>query len=103
MTSSRRVELSDEAEDDFRSLLAYTAANFRTEQRDFYADRLVEIMQELLKYPQIGSARDDVAAGIRSRRADQHVIFYRVSKHSIQIVRILHAKRNLSAELDRSP
>jgi toxin ParE1/3/4 len=90
--SSRRLEFSKDADLDLRSILRYTNRTWGSEQRDRYADRLIEAMHELLVHPQIGPAQDAIAPGLRSRRVGQHVIYYRVLAESIRIVRILHAR-----------
>lgn len=99
MRSSRRLELTEEADADLRSLLEYTLANWGGEQRDHYAERIMGAIRELLSHPQLGSVRDDISPGLRNRRAGQHVIFYRVFEQSIRVIRILHVKTDPSRRL----
>src|SRR5262245_30503889 len=90
--SSRKLEFTEDAELDLRSLLRYTNATWGPEQRDRYSDRLMGAVRDLLKHPHLGSARDDFAHGLRTLRVGQHVIFYRVFAQSIRVIRILHVK-----------
>jgi toxin ParE1/3/4 len=39
-------------------------------------------------------ARDDVVPGLRSVRAHPYTVFYRVTDASVEIVRVLHGRRN---------
>jgi plasmid stabilization system protein ParE len=84
-------------------VLRYTKANWGLEQRNLYADRLMTIVRDLRAYPEPGSARDDIAPGLRIRRVGQHVIFYRAYPESIRIIRILHAKMDPSTHLRDQP
>jgi toxin ParE1/3/4 len=102
MRSSRKLEFTEEAEADFRSLLQYTYATWGVEQRDLYADRIMSAIEELLSHPERGSVRIDLAPDLRNHRAGQHVIFYRIYERSIRIVRILHAKMDPAAHLHGS-
>ena|SRR5687767_10382048 len=99
MRSSRKLEFTEEAEADFRSLLQYTRATWGVEQQDLYGDRVMSAIHELLAYPQLGSGRNDLAPCLRNLRAGEHVVFYRVYESSIRIVRILHAKMDPGAHL----
>ena len=92
MRSNRRLDLTAEAEDDLRSLLAYSLATWGEEQRDVYAERLSTAMHELLAHPHLGRTRDDVSPGLRGRLAGHHGIYYRVDERALIIIRLLHAK-----------
>jgi plasmid stabilization system protein ParE len=103
MRSSRKLEFTAEAEADFRSLLEYTSSTWGVEQRDLYADRIMNTIRELLSHPQLGSVRDDVSPGLRNRHVGQHLIFYRVYERSIRSVRILHTKMDPAAHVHDPP
>ena len=47
--------------------------------------------------PFTGRSREELAMGLRSVLVHPHIIFYRVSERSIEIVRILHQRRDLAA------
>jgi toxin ParE1/3/4 len=42
-----------------------------------------------------GRSRDDVEPRLRSAFASPYVVFYRISTDGVEIVRILHGRRNL--------
>ncbi len=48
-------------------------------------------------WPEIGKARDDVRPGLRSVRAERHVVFYCVGKGIVEIVRVLDERRDVDA------
>ena len=54
MRSNRRLDITEDAEDDLRSILEYTLATWGERQRDVYAERLNSALDELLRYPYSG-------------------------------------------------
>jgi toxin ParE1/3/4 len=57
--------------------------------------RLFEIeyaCERLLDEPMLGKERDELIVGMRSIPAHPHIIFYRISKSVIEIVRVLHQR-----------
>lgn len=99
MRSSRKIEFTAEAENDLQSLLDYSLATWGERQQDRYAERISEAIRDLVAYPEIGTARQDIAPDLRNRRVGQHVIYYRVLDMSIRIVRVLHARMNAGEHL----
>jgi plasmid stabilization system protein ParE len=47
--------------------------------------------------PLLGRARDDLLAGVRSIAVHPTVVFYRIGKETIQVVRVVDGRRNLAA------
>jgi toxin ParE1/3/4 len=48
-------------------------------------------------WPEYGKARDDVREGLRSVSVSRYVVFYRATKHAIEIVRVLDERRDVDA------
>ena len=73
------------------------------EDNESAADRLVDAItqhfQMLGRNPYAGRRRDDLRMGYRSLAVGQYVIFYRVDPEAVQIMHILHGKRDLEALL----
>jgi toxin ParE1/3/4 len=46
-------------------------------------------------WPEYGKARDDVRRGLRSVSVSRYVVFYRVTKTAIEIVRVLDERRDV--------
>lgn len=65
------------------------------------ADRLLDDLEETLRlladYPALGPARDVLAPGVRVFPVDNYLIFYRTPPNGIEVVRVLHAARDLDA------
>lgn len=103
MSSSRKLEFTSRAEDDLRLLLANSLMIWGEERRDTYAERLTTAMHELLVYPHLGRARDDLSPGLRSLRAESHMIYYLADERTVTIVRLLHARMDPSTHLQDRP
>lgn len=51
----------------------------------------------LERSPELGKARDDVRKGLRSMRVDRYVVFYRIAKNAIEVVRVLEERRDVDS------
>ncbi|OFV88814.1 MAG: hypothetical protein A3J75_06715 [Acidobacteria bacterium RBG_16_68_9] len=93
---SARVRFLPEARADLHQIWDYIA-----EDDVEAATRLVDLVEErctlLVRSPDIGRVRDELAPGLRSFPVGKYVIFYRRAKGGIEIVRVLSAWRDIPA------
>jgi toxin ParE1/3/4 len=61
-------------------------------------DNIESRIKSLETHPLRGYARDDLSSGLRCLNEGNYLIFYSVKDTSIQILRILHSKRDLESE-----
>lgn len=65
------------------------------------AERLATALDErcalLGQFPQLGRAREELAAGLRSVVVERYVVFYRVTANAVEIIRILHGSRDIDS------
>lgn len=66
---------------------------------DRVAERFDEAMLHLVDYPELGPERAELGAGIRLLPVDNVLIFYRLTATDVEIVRILHAARDIRPDL----
>jgi toxin ParE1/3/4 len=68
------------------------------------ADRVLDEIEgkfdALGDFPEIGVARDDVRPGLRMLVSGAYVILYRVGADGVDIVRVVHGRRDLEALKD---
>jgi toxin ParE1/3/4 len=81
-------------------VLVYTHQQWGQAQRRVYRQRLFDAFAELERFPDLGLARPEYGQGIRSHRVGQHIVIYQPHETELRIVRILHARRDIDAELD---
>ena len=65
---------------------------------DRLLDRIEARWQQLVTYPYSGAPRDDIAPGIRHLIVGEYLILYRVGEDAIEILRVLHGRRNIGAD-----
>lgn len=88
-------ELSIEADQDIDAIFDYSLEQFGVDQAVAYVSGFDDAFTQLLDNPDLGSKRPEIRKGLRSLVRESHIVFYRVLKDRIRIVRILHASRDL--------
>jgi toxin ParE1/3/4 len=95
-----KIIFSEEADSDLLHIHTYLAARNRAA-----ALTLVNLfntkIENLAHFPFIGRERPIFARGLRSIVTENYVIFYRVERERILIVRILDGRRDIDAEFQR--
>jgi len=81
---------SSDADRDLVSIWLYGAAEWSPEEADRHLFELESAFDRLLADPELGRSRDELIAGMRSSFVDPHVVFYRIVRSNIEIVRVLH-------------
>lgn len=84
------LHLSRRAASDLAEIADYTIAEFGIDQARRYRDQLQACFQSLLANPQLGRSAEEVAPGLRRIRQQAHVVFYRVERDGVLVVRALH-------------
>jgi len=62
-------------------------------------DEIRRRFETLRRFPFLGRPRSDLGEGLRQLKTKQYLTFYRVETDSIQILRILHSRMDIEAEL----
>jgi len=89
--------LTRAARSDLKRIAAYTQKTWGATQRRTYLKGLDKTFQFLIDNPGVGTACDDITAGLRKHVHKQHVVFYEYQDNTIVIVRVLH--RSMDVEL----
>ncbi len=88
-------ELSQQAAHDLEDIFDYTEETFGLDQAVHYVSSFDETFRHLEGNPKLGRERPEIKNGLRSLVKDNHVIFYRIIKNNVRIVRILRGSRDL--------
>ena len=94
-----RLELTEAALEDLRSIREYTLQNWGERQEDIYLDRLWNRFGELLAEPSSCRFRHDLFPKCQVASEGKHIIFFRVRKDVLQVVRVLHATMDFKRHL----
>lgn len=58
--------------------------------------KLKETCRRIARFPGIGPSREDVSPGLRGFPVGNYVIFYRLGREAVEIVRVLHSAQDHS-------
>jgi toxin ParE1/3/4 len=94
-----RLVVSKAALGDLKIIARYTEREWGQARKTRYLAILRERFAALLKHPQLGMLREDLAAGYRSLPAGRHVIFYRLTNGDIVVLRVLHQRMDVKLHL----
>ena len=91
------IRWSPEAEQDLFDIWDYIWSAASAAVADKRLREIHHVCWLLGRSSELGKARDDVRAGLRSIPVDRHVVFYRITKEAIEIVRVLDERRDVEA------
>lgn len=84
------VTISRDADADLDGILDYSIAAHGREIAEAYLRTIHAAFDRLSNFPELGVARSDLSAGLRSLPCGGHRIFYVVQADSVLIARVLH-------------
>jgi toxin ParE1/3/4 len=95
--ANRRLIWSPEAEQDLLSIWGYGADEWSPDVADDHERTLWRACERLLGNPELGRSRDELIVALRSMLVDPHAVFYRISPHAIEIVRVVHQREDIES------
>lgn len=87
--------LSLESEKDIDAIFSYSEHKFGNTQAVIYLIGLQKKFKLIATNPTIGKQRNEIKEGLFSLPYSSHIIFYRILKNHIQIIRVLYGGRDL--------
>ena len=100
MPYTNSFRLTSEAIKDIESIRNYIAMDKPRAAEQFTA-RLLEVCRKLTQNPSMGRNRGVIAPRLRSFAVARYAVYYReLDAHAIEIVRVLHAARDVEAAFD---
>jgi len=91
--------LSPRAQLDLDEIWNYTERHWGIDQAETYIRQLWQDIEAVAAKPAIGRPCPEVRAGYYKFRSGSHVLFFRLSKSGIDVVRILHARMDFGRHL----
>lgn len=95
--SQFEVCFSPNAERNLEEIECYIAENGGADAAIKVVDQIVDRCEELAVMPRSGKTRGEIAPGVRSVTSGMYVIYYRIHKDKIEILRVWHGARDNSA------
>ena len=81
---------SKKALSDLEQFWLYSAERWGVSQADRYYKLILEEINYTCKNIHSGKSMDHIRKGYRATKVKSHLIFYRVVKNTVEVVRILH-------------
>ena len=94
-----RLELTEAALADLRSIRDYTLKTWGKAQERAYIDQLWSKFSEILATPERYRFRPDLFPGCQIATAGKHVLLFRIQDKTLQIVRVLHSAMDFRRHL----
>lgn len=87
------------AMEDLRDIWRYGAERWGLDQTERYGEKLLDAFEFLALNPQAGFSIDAIRAGYKRHAVGSHLIFYRLSGETVEVVRILHQRMDAERQL----
>ena len=94
-----KLDLTEAAIDDLRSIRAYTLETWGERQEEIYLDRLWKRFEEILADSASPRFRHDLFPDCQVAAEGKHIILFRVRRDVLQIVRVLHSAMDFKRHL----
>jgi toxin ParE1/3/4 len=98
----RRLVWAPAAKNDLRQIWRYFVGVASPEIADRLLKDIQRACERVRRRPFTWRMRDEIVPGLRSILVHPYVVFYRMTGETVEIVRVLHQRRNL-AEVFRVP
>lgn len=91
---SHRLVIAPAARVDLKDIYQYGLQQWGQKQSDAYMENLKKHLWSLTEQPLMGVERPELLPDVRSIPVESHTLFYRVSTETVDIIRVLHGRRD---------
>jgi len=92
-----KVRIKARVRTDLLAIRSWSLSHWGEQRARDFLEGLIESIERLAEFPQIGRSRSAFAPGLRSIRYQGYVVFYSVDADGPVIVAVLHERRNHAA------
>lgn len=97
-----RVTWSPDADADLLDIWDHLVRTSSVAVADEQLVRIFTVSSRLSEWPRSGRPRDSIIPGMRSLVVNPYLVFYRLGSGGVQIVRVLHGRRDIDAVFDET-
>ena len=94
-----QLKLTPKARADLDAIWDYTVKQWNVEQAETYLASLGKTMQLLVENPGLGTRIDHVKSGYRKFPAASHLLIFKVTSSTVEIIRVLHKNMDATGHL----
>ena len=91
-----RIIFAPKASYELENILAYTANELGEAQETIMSDRIAHAIDLIASNPHIVERRNELLPGMRGFPVDPYLVFYFPDAEQIEILRIVHARTDIS-------
>jgi toxin ParE1/3/4 len=91
--------ISKKAVADLEEIWLYTVEKWSVVQADRYYNLIFDEINFICRNSNSGKSMEHVRKGYRASKVKSHLIFYRVSNNTIEVIRILHERMDIENRL----
>ncbi len=91
--------ISPAAREDLENIFKYGRENFGMERSSRYLDNLKDRIWQLAETPEIAMRREGLLPDARSLLVEKHIIFCRLNRNRVEVIRILHGRQDVGRHL----
>jgi toxin ParE1/3/4 len=102
VAQASRWTLRPAADADLSDIWQRSATQWGVAQAERYIDGLFAVFDLLTEYPELARERSDFVPPVRVHPAGSHLVIYRVEERTVDIIRVLHARQNLTIYLQET-
>ena len=89
-----KLQINKRAVDDLSAIFAYGLEQFGQQQAQSYVSQFQSHLTLLLANPLMGQDMSYIRAEIRRSLCNEHVIYYRITQHTLVVMRVLHGRQD---------
>lgn len=93
------LRLLPSAQRDLDKIWNYTAKAWGPDQAEAYVSTLRRDMERLREFPELGPLHPSRVGNFRKLPSGHHMIYYLVSTESVEVVRVLHERMDVTRHL----
>jgi toxin ParE1/3/4 len=97
MLRPKRITKTRSAENDLIDIWFYSFSEWGEAIADEYLDQLNSGIKRLCENPDIGMDCHVIREGYRRYQINRHLVFYRIKKTEIEIIRVLHDSMDIES------
>lgn len=94
-----KLDLTDAAIDDLKSIRAYTLQTWGEEQEKQYLEAMWERFETLCENPNRWRHRPDLFLGCQIATQGKHVILFKINDEVLEVVRVLHGSMDFPSHI----
>ncbi len=87
--------ISKKAVSDLEEIWLYTVEKWSIQQADRYYNLIFDEINYICKNSSSGKSKDHIRKGYQASKVKSHLIFYKVSNNTIEVIRILYERMDI--------